>query len=216
MVNPNIQIIDDEEKVNVMKLIDLVEKENDFCNIRLNGDEGLFQTFVNVSLIHFTGALSWKWKSYNSVISEIFTTSDEALAMLMLENNIRDLRLIYNYQRKLLRKESKPKYTKSCIDQSGNNDKFQGWHQKGIKRFNEIFNCVSNNRKLDLCRDRELSIQQYYKHFCDKDDNSLDDVSNAIDSVTESDELDYYEDAVDEFGGEESMPALSHNSNTAN
>ena len=54
MVNPNIQIIDDEEKVNVMKLIDLVEKENDFCNIRLNADEGLFQTFVNVSLIHFT------------------------------------------------------------------------------------------------------------------------------------------------------------------
>ena len=48
-------------------------------------------------------------------------------------------------KRKLTRKESKPKYIKS----DNKNNKFYGWHKKGIQRYNELVWTVNSNREID-------------------------------------------------------------------
>ena len=34
--------------------------------------------------------MNWRYKAYNAVVSDIFTQSDEAFAMLLLENDAND------------------------------------------------------------------------------------------------------------------------------
>ena len=60
----------------------------------------LFQTFVSYCLIHFTTSLNWQYKACSVVISEIFTVSDEALCILLLENNAADYAVMHKEQRK--------------------------------------------------------------------------------------------------------------------
>ena len=104
----------------MFKLLSVVDTES-FGNIRINDDKDLFQTFVEFCLIHFATCSSWKWKAYNNVLSNIFTASDEALAMLLLENNINDLKRLM-------------KLKKSCngikVDQS-----IQRWNKVPVKGF---------------------------------------------------------------------------------
>ena len=56
--------------------------------------------------------MNWRYNAYNTVVSYIFTESDEAFAMMLLENNIDDYKQLIELKRKLTRKEVKPKYTK--------------------------------------------------------------------------------------------------------
>ena len=46
------------------------------------------------------------------VISDIFTVSDEALCILLLENNAADYAMMLKEKRIINRKEARPKYTK--------------------------------------------------------------------------------------------------------
>ena len=102
--------------------------------MRVNTDQSkLFETFVNYCLVNFTTSLNWRYKSYNTNISDIFTESDKSLCMLILKNNAADFLKVYTTGNIVTRKESKTKYTKS----EGNlNAKFKGWNRNGIKRFN--------------------------------------------------------------------------------
>ena len=104
-----------EDKViqNIKNLVELAGDSNAFDNMRLNSDnQEVFGTFVNYCLVHLTSSVNWRCKAYNTCISDIFTETDEALAMLLLENNIDGLQKVISLKRKLLRNESQPKYTK--------------------------------------------------------------------------------------------------------
>ena len=72
----------------------------------------IFETLVSFCLINFTTSFNWRYNAYSVVISEIFTPSDEALCILLLENNMADYVKMHDEQRKINRKESKPKWTK--------------------------------------------------------------------------------------------------------
>ena len=56
--------------------------------------------------------MNWRYKACNSNISDIFTESDEALCILLVENNAEDYAKMYQEQRKIGRKEARPRYTK--------------------------------------------------------------------------------------------------------
>ena len=73
--------------------------------------------------------MNWRYNAYNTVISDIFIESDEAFAMLLLEKNVDDYKQLTELKRKLIRNETKPKYTKD----PNVNEKFKGWLCKGIK-----------------------------------------------------------------------------------
>ena len=145
-------------------LIDLVGEKDKFENMRVSDvHKEVFATFVNLCMVHFCSSMNWRYKAYNSHISEIFSVSDEAFAMLLLENNYEDYKMVYNLSRKVTRKESKPKYTKD----SNLNEKFKGWSRKGLKRYDELVRIVTNQRRatisLELEEELKKQICQYMR-----------------------------------------------------
>ena len=118
----------------------------------------LFRTFVSFCLIHFTTSINWRYKACNMAISDIFTESDEALCILLIENNADDYARMYCEKRKIGRKETKPRYTKvEC-----SNKKFKGWDRRGISRFNKIVTAVKRNRELSISKEMEMQLKASY------------------------------------------------------
>ena len=84
-------------KISTMAIINATIMEEGLLKLRTNMDNlDLFQSFVNYCLIHFTTSMNWRYKACNTCISEIFTETDEALCILLLENNAGDYKKTYN------------------------------------------------------------------------------------------------------------------------
>ena len=67
---------------NMIKVVKIAKEGVALQNLRTNHENmTLFQTFVNLCLIHFTTLISWRYKACDSVISDIFTVTDEALCI---------------------------------------------------------------------------------------------------------------------------------------
>ena len=129
----------DKMKKEVQKIIDIAVEGEGLENVRCKMEMfETFKTFVSCCLIHFTTSLNWRYNASNTCISDIFTESDEALCILLIENNAHDYKKMYLEQRKIGRKEAKPRYTKvESVDK-----KFKGWDRRGIRRFNQIVAAV--------------------------------------------------------------------------
>ena len=56
--------------------------------------------------------MDWRYTAYNTVVSDVFTESDEDFFMLLLDNNVDDYKQLIEFKRKLIWKETRPKYTK--------------------------------------------------------------------------------------------------------
>lgn len=86
----NSEITEDHDTVknDIYQLIQQAATSKGLVNMRVNLDQSkLFDTFVNYCLVNFTTSLNWRYKSYNTNLSDIFTKSNESLCMLILENN---------------------------------------------------------------------------------------------------------------------------------
>ena len=183
------QIGDRDERINevkekMKKIIDIAVEGEGLENIRCKMEMfDMFQTFVSYCLIHFTTSINWRYKACNTCISEIFTESDEALCILLIENNADDYAKMYREQRKISRKEARPKYTKvECIDK-----KFKGWDKKGIRRFNMIVAAVKKNRELSTSKEMEMQLKSKYVELSGKgvetDDEESDEDVNELDDI---------------------------------
>ena len=198
-------IVGNENEVNMKERAwKLIEKaqNGELDNIRVDIDEDLFRTFVNICLIALSNASVWRYKSYTNVLSEIFTASDEALAMLMLENNAADLMYVYDNQKVISRKESRPKYTKG---KDNKQDSFRGWHKKGILRYNELYTKIKNLRQRQTCLSRELALRDEYAKICGKLEGGMNGIGILSDSEDEDNDESYVQ-AIDGFDG--TMPNL--------
>ena len=87
------------------KLIELAGNKTKFEGMRYDVDnKAVFCTFVNICLIHFCSSMNWCYTAYNTVVSDIFTESDEVLCMLLLENNVDNYKQLVDFSSKLHRK----------------------------------------------------------------------------------------------------------------
>ena len=75
---------------------------------------------------------------YNSLISEIVTPSQEALALWIINN--------YEDMWNPISKQSKAKYTGS----NTGNSMYKGWRKEGIEEYNELCAHVKQHRDADL------------------------------------------------------------------
>ena len=174
-----------------------MEDKDGYANLRMHDNSKLFETFVDYCLVHFVGSHVWRWQAYVKSVSDIFSVSDEAFAMLLIENNAKDFEYIYDEQiEKVKRKDSKPKYTK--VSAYNADVKFQGWHQKGVRRYNELVKQVKKNRLSNRSINREAKIQENYKMICGKMETGQDSDDNGDFGSGEEDGCDD-EDAIDEF-----------------
>ena len=165
----------DTVKEDIYRLIQQAATCEGLVNMRVNSDQSkLFDTFVNYCLVNFTTSLNWRYKSYNTNISDIFTKSDESLCMLILENNATDFLKVYTTGSIVTRKEYKTKYTKS---KGNGNAKFKGWNRNGIKRFNFLVKNVKKNRSLVQSHELEIKLKQKYEGIF-KDSNHGNTILN--------------------------------------
>ena len=180
-----------EIRENMMEVVKIAAEGVALQDIRTNYDNmSLFKTFVNLCLIHFTTSISWRYKACDSVISDIFTVTDEALCILFLENNADDYVRVYQEKKKIDRKESRPKYTKVDNVQK----KFKGWDRKAIKRFNEIVMCVKRNRDSSESKKIEEELRLRYKQIAGRDGDCLDGrIGNDDSDESENEELYAYD-----------------------
>jgi hypothetical protein len=202
-------------KAKAWKLVQLMDTDMiSFEKIRSHPDDDYFETFVDYCLNVFVSSQTWRYKAYNTLISKIFTPSDEAMAMLLLENNARDLKRVHETGQTLPRKESFTKYTKPDKDSQ---ERFQGWSKLGIQRYNELHRIVVTQRTQTASKDKEEILLGKYRMVVGKsvnfigDNNSEEDISG--DEMT--DDEDVY--AIDGFelgddGTVASMPLLNDNS----
>ena len=174
-------------KRKMMQVIDIALTGEGLDNLRTKEENtDVFHTFVSYCLIHFTTSINWRYKACTAVISDIFTETDEALCISLIKNNACDYAKMHREQRKISRKESKPKYTKvECVDK-----KFRGWDRRGIRRFNDIVKAVRKNRDLTESKNMELQLKSRYTEVSGK---GSDDNDEAVDYDSELDELNGYD-----------------------
>jgi len=124
-----------------------------------------YKIFLRCFVKQVVGVFEWNDKIRNSSIShdKIFTPSDEAFALLLIENSEKrwlDIFKKNNYQVPTPRKQSidgkqkvvisdvKPRYTEGGIKYSNQEEsKSKGWSKEGIIRFNTLHQKVKDDRK---------------------------------------------------------------------
>jgi len=185
------------------KLIELAANKTKFEGMRCDVEnKEVFRTFVNICLIHFCSSINWRYTAYNTVVSDIFTESDEAFCMLLLENNVDDYGLLVNLDRQLTRKEARPKY--STI--SNESEVSKGWSRKGIKRYNDLVKIVRSGRRTEFSKEMEIDLKLKYAVLCGKSG-----ISNSLGENGDSDDSDDEDlEAYDGFAGELTAINVEH------
>ena len=171
-------------------LIDLAADAEGFENMRKCPEhKEVFFTFVNICLVHFCSSMKWRYAAYNTLLSDIFTESDEAFAMLLLENNATDYKQMVLLDKKLTRKEARPKYTKD----PNMTKKFKGWSKNGIKRYNNLVQVVKKNRKCSHSNAMEVELKKEYAKLCGKDGNLNEGGGLDDNEVSDDESLEAYD-----------------------
>ena len=90
----------DDVKAKLMKIIDIAISGQGLENLRTKSENiDLLHTYVSYCLIHFATSINWRYKACNVVISEIFTESDEAWCILLIENNAENYAKMHREQK---------------------------------------------------------------------------------------------------------------------
>ena len=180
---------------NISKLVTLAAGDTGLIHLREDiGNLDLLQTFINYCLFHFCTSMNWRYKAYSTLISDIFTDSDEALCMLLIENNASDYVKVMNNKTKISRKFAQPKYTKM----DNTSKKFKGWNRKGIQRFNVLVRAVKLSRESSCSKEMEMELKSRYQKISGRNINNDNYDSNDSES-DDSDDDDMQ--AYDGFAG---------------
>ena len=86
--------------------------------------------------------MNWQYTSHITLVSDIFTDSDEALCMLFIANNASNYVNVKHNKTKISRKYAQPKHTKM----DNMSKKFKSWNRKGIQWFNVLVKAVNMSR----------------------------------------------------------------------
>ena len=108
------------------------------------------------------GKKYYKYHKTDRLLSEFTTVSDEALAILIYENNIETWK---DMASKNITKNSMVgrKYTNggSSNGEIASSRRYQGWSNCGIKRFNKLFDLVKRDRESPHAKQFELCFQDF-------------------------------------------------------
>ena len=178
-----------QERIN--ELISVGFSDEGFLSLRTNKDlYDEFETFVNFCLVHLVTSMDWRYNACNNVISDIFSVTDEAFCILLLENNLVDYKKAAEEKRKISRKESQPRYTQGGISMSN----IKGWDRKGIKRFNKLVQGIQRNRSTETSKEMEMQLKDHYMDMCGKKNSpSGAESDDSDDNESDPEELEAYD-----------------------
>lgn len=133
------------------RIVRMMTQTNRVPDVRGTGEDR--EVFEKVALTCLQSVLPKKVWSSNcgkKRLSEFVTVADEALAYLVLENNIVDWLKISRRQVEDTKKRKRDtKYTLvgGSIGQKGGGSK-KGWSEQGKNRYNEYYDLITNARKI--------------------------------------------------------------------
>ena len=140
---------------------------SEFSKMRAGGYE-TYALFCDNFLSCVVGKLRYRKLVRGQRMTHVATSSDEAFALLLLENNYDRWLDVHNNSKgqaqahetppgKTKRWESdvSPKFTVGGLLLTGGSRKYKGWTDAGIVRYNELFHAVSLDRK----RNREFTTR---------------------------------------------------------
>ena len=156
-------------KDKVEALVEWCIDEEDDGLLNLRNEEDHFMTFVDVCLVHLANPPSWNMVTEKK-LSNIFSPSDEAIAMLTFENHVDDFDRMIGNKNDIGRKDSRPRYTK---EKGGNTEGgFKGWHIDGVNRFNVLIKGVKTKRNEINSVRLEKKVMNQYRDFCNMVDKN--------------------------------------------
>jgi hypothetical protein len=141
----------------------------------LFNDQEAFAAFVHYALSTTIKKSSWRLGRNKKLVSQLFTKYDEALALLILENNCAGIKEIVE-KGAADKKTIKTKYTCRGFKKS---DGGRGWTERGMMRFSEIVELVECARNHVARADNERKIKEsYLVKRQNNDSDSADDDSD--------------------------------------
>ena len=156
----------DIEEAPVLKEIVKRIEEGKIENYRTNATESEFKMIVEICLKPMVSSKHWKLNHKQLEVSGMTTNADEALALLVLENNYKEW--IEKAKGNTIDPKNRlTKYTNQGIRHNGTK---KGWSLDGLKRFNEIFKEVKIQRSSELSRRRERNLMEEWER--DDEDNN--------------------------------------------
>jgi hypothetical protein len=124
----------DPRKKKLPKLEDILEMRN--------GGEYVF--FADVCMECVAGKIDWKNQRSTVPMSKVASVTDEAFALLLLDNGYYQWCDMARVDNPTKRSTLAPKYTQGRS--KGGSRRYEGWSTEGIDRFNELTDMVKKNR----------------------------------------------------------------------
>lgn len=134
----------------------LSEDPNKLARIRIEHVHA-FQAFAVLCLRHTVGVMTWKVKHRKCLITDVFSLSDEALALVILENNAKVWR---NKAYSIADTDTNARYMTKAKDGSVR----KVWSNEGKKRFNDVFAQVRELRSFSLSKTNEKELMRLWNH----------------------------------------------------
>ena len=132
--------------------------------------------------------MTLRYKVYNTFIPDIFTESDEALCILLLEHNAEDYTKINDKKKKTNRKHTRPKYTKVYSI----NKKFKGCDRKGIIIYNVLVHAM-NNRERPKSKEMEIALKLTYIKLYGRSNDSNSSLGSSGSEDSDGEDLETYD-----------------------
>jgi len=123
---------------------------------------GVYFEFIEFFISCVIGKNHFKSYRCDKLLSEFATVSDEAMAILIFENNIETW--IHMVENNITKKSLVvKKYTNggSSKGEVASSRRFHGWSSHGMNRFNELFDLVKADRTSEGAKSFEESFQEF-------------------------------------------------------
>ena len=139
----------------ISSLIKMLEEGN-IHKIREAQKDDVFQLCAEICFPHMISKQAWRNNHQHVAVSTLITVADEALALLILENNYIEWIEIAKGNEIDRKGERKTKYTHGGVNKDGTK---KGWSIEGKNRFNDIFDQCRLSRAKRQSKEREQRIK---------------------------------------------------------
>ena len=154
-----------------------------------------FTAFCDCFLSCVVGRSGYKQNVATTLVIELSTSSDEAFAILCVENNIEAWDYMISLDANKGPNMPPPKYTRNRKD-SG---KHHGWSPDGINRFNELHEDIESKRNETLQLEAEFRAMKMQERSGQEKRNRRTVTRDIVTAVTDLDDQDDDSDADDEY-----------------
>ena len=140
-------------------------------NLEVEDDDqrSMYYMFVDTCVSNMMPKKYWKENHMTKKLSDFLTISNEAFAMLILENIAPVLASHFRIRNGEVIKTSTTRYTKRDKDESG---KMKGWRMTSIKRYNSLIEDVIMRRGIKALKENlEIELQNRYVSKVSEEEN---------------------------------------------